>query len=129
MVPEVFSGVNIGKVDFDGRNADGSDSIPQRDTGVGETAWIEYDSANTIAARLLNAIDKCPLMVGLEEIGLKAKFGSKSADTPIDVVQGLATINFRLAGAKEVQIGAVQDQDFHGRPFKRVRLSRWEHHA
>lgn len=58
-----------------------------------------------------------PFVVGLEELHPHAELPRLGADEPLEILQGGRAVDFRLALAKPVQVGAVEDRDLlHGLP-------------
>ncbi len=69
LVAKVFSGVDVGKVDFDGGNLDTGDGVAQGETGMSIGCGIEDDHLK-LAFGLLNPRHQLPFEVGLAEINV-----------------------------------------------------------
>lgn len=63
----------------------------------------------------LYPLDYLALKIRLLEFDLYAEFGADSPASFGDFVQRFIAVNFGLACAKQVQIGAIDDGYFHGR--------------
>src|SRR5438445_865846 len=111
-VPDFFTGMDVGEVDFNGRDADGGNRVPQSNTGVGVGGRIQNNRAK-LAFRLLNPIHQFAFQVGLAEVDFGAEFRRLRPDCLLDVSQRLAAVNLRLALSDEVQIRSVEKQDLH----------------
>src|SRR5713226_8495162 len=111
-VPDFFASMDVGKVDFDGRNTDGGNGVPQGETGVGVSGGVQNDHVE-LAFRLLNPIDEFAFQVGLAEVDFGAEFRRLRPDCLLDVGQRLAAINLRLALSDEVKIRSIEKQDLH----------------
>src|SRR5260370_7020644 len=51
-VPDFFASMDVGKVDFDGRNTDGGNGVPQGETGVTVIGGIQNNPAKLALTRL-----------------------------------------------------------------------------
>ena len=58
--------------------------------------------------RLVQPVDQMPFMVGLPEINLRPGFARLVIEHRGNIVERVMAVNLRLAGAQQVQIGAVQ---------------------
>ena len=63
--------------------------------------------------RLLDEIHECPLMVGLQNGDLHPERVGMAADLAAKVLIGFRAVLLRLAGAEQIQIRTVQNQQFH----------------
>ncbi len=62
--------------------------------------------------RLVDPVDQGRLAVGLPEFERHAERGCPFAAERLDVGQRGAAVDVRLAEAKQIQVGAVQDEDW-----------------
>src|SRR2546425_12437611 len=111
-MPELFSCVDVRKVDFDGRDAHCRNRIPQRNASMGISSRIE-DNNIKLPFSLLNPSDKLAFKIGLPEIDFSPSLARPSAYHRLDVGQRCPAINLRFPLAKQVQDGTVQDKDSH----------------
>ena len=59
--------MDVGKVNFDGRNPHSGDGVPQRDTGVSVGGGVDDDDLKFVLG-LLNPIDQLAFEIGLAEV-------------------------------------------------------------
>lgn len=121
MFPELLTLIDIGDVRFHGRNAGGCYRITERNACMRIGAWIYYDGLID-AHGFLDFLDQLSLMIRLIERHLNAELTGKRGKPVVDVVKGERSIDFRLTLAKKVQIGPVNDQDFHASPVQNKKL-------
>ena len=62
---EFFSGVNVTDVNLQERDRNARESVAQRYTRVGETAWVDDDKLS-LSAGVVDPVDDGAFMVGLE---------------------------------------------------------------
>ena len=77
---------------------------------MGEGGGVDQDEGGAVAARGLYAIHQFVLGVGLQMFQLMPGSGGLCREAKVDLGQGGVAIDLRLAGAEQVQVGAVQDQ-------------------
>jgi hypothetical protein len=109
-MPEFFSPVEVGKVDLDGGDGDRGNGIAERHAGVGQAPGID-DKTDGRAVGLLDAIDEKSLMVGLKSLYGDSQLGAMGFEVVVDLAQGVLAIDVGFAGAKEVQIRAMDNHD------------------
>lgn len=103
---ESFSGVDVGKVDLNDREANSADSISQSDAGVGIGRGVENDCVK-LALGLLNPTDQLPLHIGLSELDFDLQCIGPFSHQGFEVSQSGAAIHFRFALAEQVQVWTV----------------------
>ena len=82
------------------------------------------DDTVDLAVGLLDLVDDAALVVGLEDLDLvKALRGARLLADLDQAVVVVAAVDARLANAKHVEVGAVDDECFHG-----CFLCGWENH-
>lgn len=106
-----FAGVDVGQMDFDEGNRDGSQSITQGHAGMGITAGIEDDEADVLRAGRLHAIDQLTLVIALEAFQPDTAGTGTAFHGGMNVGQRGAAVNFRLAGTEKIQVRTVQDEN------------------
>jgi hypothetical protein len=109
-MPEFFSPVEVGKVDLDGGDGDRGNGIAERHAGVGQAPGID-DKTDGRAMGLLNTIDEKTLMVGLKSLYGDTQLGAMGFEVIVDLAQGGLAVDMGFAGAKEVQVRAMDDHD------------------
>jgi hypothetical protein len=115
-LPELLARVDVREVHLDHRQLARDQRVAQRHTRVCQPAGVDDDRA-VRAARRLDAVDQLALVVGLERLHGRAALGRQLAQARVDLGQGGAAVDLRLALAEQVQIRAVQDQDLHRRSY------------
>ncbi len=103
---ESFSGVDIGKVDLNHREANSADSVSQSDAGVGIGRGVENDCVK-LALGLLNPTDQFPLHIGLAELDFDLQLIGPFSHQGFEVSQRGVAIHFRFALAEQVQVWTV----------------------
>ena len=73
---------------------------------------IHPDDRQAVASYLLRAIDDRAFVIALEAVELQAEFLRLRLQAGFDVGQRGRTVDVRLARAEQVQVGAVDDEDF-----------------
>ena len=86
--------------------------VPQRQAVVGQRPGVDDDRVGR-AGRLLKVVDYAALVVGLEEVDLRAELFGPPADSALDLGQGRAAVLARVALAQHVQVGPVDDEYLH----------------
>jgi hypothetical protein len=86
------------------------------------------DDAGHLAARLLDPVDQLALMVGLAKLQPEAQLAGAPSAGFLDIRQAGAAVDLRLAGAEQVQIGSVEDENRRGFA-KKARLLRRLYHG
>ena len=109
MVAERFALVDVGQVHFDHRQFHRGQGVAQRHRGVGPGGGVD-DDAGDPAAGLVDPVEQLAFLVGLAEVhGEAARLGEGRAFVG-DFAQGPPAVGLWLAGAEQIQVGAVQDQ-------------------
>src|SRR5262245_44989148 len=98
---------------LDGRDGAGKQSVEHGDRGMRECAGIDDQSCRA-GSCLLNPRHQLALVVALAKLYRKSKLGGFTLASCAHVVESLLAIDLRLAGPKQVEIGAVQDVDRFG---------------
>jgi hypothetical protein len=111
IMPEGFPVCNVGDVYFNHRSLHGLYGIADPHGGMGIGGGIQNDTVIGKAC-LLDFIDQFPLNIRLKIIELYST--EVMLQLSEVVLKGLVTVQFRLTFSKEVQIGPVDDDKFHG---------------
>lgn len=110
MMPERFTPVYIADVYLDDRGGNSRHGIGQGDGGVGERAGIEHNPVGAETCHM-EFIEQGAFVVALKIVELELR---KSGFQVLKKrFKALAAINFRLARSKQVEIGAIDKEDFH----------------
>ena len=105
-------------MDLGERALDAQERVAQAHRGVGEAAGI-HDRGVEVAP--LEPVDEGALVVRLEEGDIDAEVGRPGGDAGIDLGQRLPAVDRRLAGAQQVEVRPVKDQNVHG--WRRSRIT------
>ena len=100
----------IGKMHLDHRQLGRPQRIQQSHRCVRVGAAINDDGSGALR-RLLDPIDQFAFRVALPEIDAEAEAFGLSRTQSLDVGERLAAVDFRLAAAQHIQVGAVEYQD------------------
>ena len=105
---------DVGKMYLHDGDADGADAVGQSDGSMGVTSWVHYNGI-VLTISLLQLVDEAALVVRLVVGNLVLR---KRFDEFRQVfLEGHRAIDFGLALAQKVKIGAVEDEDFHLESF------------
>lgn len=104
--------MDIRQVQLDRRNPHGRDGVTQGDARMSIGSGVEADDVEG-ALGFLDLSDQFPFDVRLEEGDFDPELGRTLAKFGFDLFQSDAPVDARLAFAEEVQIRAVEEQDFH----------------
>ena len=111
---EILAGLDGADVDLHGGDGHGLEGIEDRYACVRVGCWVDDDAVD-LAVGLLDLVDDAALVVGLEDLDLvKALRGARLLADLDQAVVVVAAVDARLANAEHVQIGAVDDECFHG---------------
>ena len=101
-------------MDLDGRDGDGLEGVEDRDARMRIGGRV-YDDAVDLAVGLLDLVDDAALVVRLEDLDLvEALCGARFLANLDQAVVVVAAVDARLANAEHVEVGAVDDECFHG---------------
>lgn len=111
---EVFTGLDGADVDLHSRDGDGFERVQDRHARVRVSRRVDDDAVD-LAVSLLDFVDDAALVVGLEDLDLvKALCGACLLADLDQAVVVVAAVDAWLANAEHVEVGAVDDECFHG---------------
>lgn len=111
---EVLSRLDGADVDLNGGDGDGFEGVEDRHAGVRVGSRVDDDAVD-LAVGLLDLVDDAALVVRLEDLDLvKALRGACLLADLDQAVVVVAAVDARLANAEHVEVGAVDDECFHG---------------
>src|SRR5437762_2943798 len=99
-------------MDFDRRNSNGCDRVPQGNTRVRVCRRVQDNHVESVS-RFLNPTDQLAFKVALSELGGRTQLRRSLTHLRLDLSQGGSAIYSRLALTEQVQIRPVQTQDLH----------------
>ena len=103
--------MNVRDVHFDDGPAEHLERIEDRYRREAVAGGVDHN-ARARADRLVDPVDQDPLGIGLPELEREAELPGPLATHRLDLGKRRGAVNMGLAGAEQVQIGAVQDE--HG---------------
>jgi len=109
-MPVGFSFVDIGDVNFDDGRLYGRNSIGNGQRRVGVGTGIEDDTV-VAEAHFMQFVYDCPFVVALKVVNMKA--GEAASEVEEKILKAVIAIDFGLPLAEEVEVGAIDDDDFH----------------
>ncbi|MNF39649.1 hypothetical protein D3C84_206280 [compost metagenome] len=77
---------------------------------MGESGGIDQDKVDTFAFCGMNALDQLVLGIALQVEQMMTRLAGAALQIEVDLFQGGGAIDARLAGAQQVEVGAVQHQ-------------------
>lgn len=111
---EVLAGLDSADVDLDGGDGDGLESVQNRHARVRVSCRVDDDAVD-LAVCLLDLVDDAALVVGLEDLDLVETLCGTCLLADLDqTVVVVAAVDARLANTEHVEVGAVDDECFHG---------------
>ena len=112
MTPEWLPGVDVRQVHFDIRNAHCGKSVTECHTGMGEPRRVDDDPGDVLFFRLMYALDQSSFMVALKDLQYHSPAPSREAHPLVDTGNAFGPIDLRLAASKQIEVGAVKEQNF-----------------
>ena len=112
LAPERLPDVDVGQVDLDERNGDPSQGVAQGDAGMGEGPRIEHYECDLLVSCSVYAFDQGPFVIALECLQRRTGLPRQPSQPKIDRLQAFTAVDLRFPGPQQVEIGAVQYQEF-----------------
>lgn len=109
MAPRLSS-MNIAHMQLNKRNTHTKQGIANSHRGMRISARVDNDAID-VAAGGLDAVDDCAFVVGLEGIKGAAVLGGDGAAVILDIGEGSVAVDVWLAGAEEVKVRTVDEED------------------
>lgn len=111
MLAKCLSLKNIGEVALDKGDVYGCKSVPQGNTRMGKCCGVKDDKVDAFGSGFVYAFNEFVFGVALQDLQMMAFFYAERSKFAVNVFQSIAAINFRLAAAEQIQIGAVKYQN------------------
>ena len=102
-----FAGVYVGNVNFDAWNVDCRQGIANCHASVGKSSGVDDNELRTVSPCLMNCLDELLLTITLQTRQRGAGTLGLGLQPVIDLIEGLRAVDFRLAGAQQIEIGTV----------------------
>ena len=109
VMPERFTGMHVGEVHFDHRHFTGHQRVSNRHRGVGPGRRVDHNTGATRAGAV-NPVEQFAFVVGLAEFDFQPELFGAATTQGGDIGQGLMAVGGGLAGAEQVEVGAVEHQ-------------------
>jgi len=113
-----FAGIHIADVHFYTRDIDPGQRIAQCHAGMRQGCWINDYELGALGPCLMDHIDEFLLTIALKAGQRRACALRLGLEAMINFIEGLRAINFGLAGAEQIQIGAVKNQNRRHGPVR-----------
>ena len=101
---------DVGQVHFHERDAHRQERIADGERGVGEGGGVDQRAVRP-GGEPLHQLHEASLVVGLLPIQLRAQLPRALADGALDVAQRRPSVDLGFAGAQQIEIGSVEDED------------------
>ena len=111
-LPEGFSCVHVGDVDLHGGDGNGFQGVQNGHGGMGIGGGVDDDAVH-LAVCPLDFVHNVPLVVGLVLLHFQTLGAGGFIQQAQKVGESVFTVDTRLPDAQHVQVGAVDDQNFH----------------
>jgi len=110
MVTKLFPPMDITQVNLYGGQLDSGDRIPNGDTGMGVSTWINQKTIPRTDRRV-NVINQRPFVIFLKNFeGDFTESICLLTQTMVDFLQSHTTIGFRFTPTQKIQVRSVKDQ-------------------
>lgn len=103
--------MHITHMQLDKWNPHAQQRIPDRDRRMREGARVDDDAVDLVAGRGVDAVDEGAFVVGLEGLEGGVEGGGVGGAGRLDVGEGGGAVDVWFAGAEEVEVGAVEEED------------------
>src|SRR5690554_7862283 len=109
-MPERFTFKNVGQVNFDEWDAHYQQRVTYRHADMRKSRRIDDDEVHAFVADGVDSLDQDVLGVALQVAQFIAGVTGPALQTLVDLLQGGGAVDAGLAGAQQVEIGAMQNQ-------------------
>jgi hypothetical protein len=100
--------MDIGEMNFNGRNCYRRKSIAKSNAGMRVGARIDQNSGDALSSSRVKTVYQGAFVIGLKRIDSYPEFGGQGSDLSIDIRQSATAVNFRFTGAEQVKVGPMQ---------------------
>lgn len=112
MLTEGLTGVHVREMNLNERDRDAQEGIPERDAGMGVRPGVDKDEGNALFARSVDAFDERVFGVALKRRQGVAQFQGQLGGCVFDFGQSNPTVFVGLPSPQQVQVGAIDEQQF-----------------
>ena len=110
MMPPLLARMHIAHMQFHKRDPHPEQRIPDRHGGMREATRVDDDAVD-VAAGCLDTVDQGAFVVGLEGVEGGVHGGGVGFAGGFDVGERGVAVDLGFAGAQEVEVGAVEEED------------------
>ena len=97
--------------------------VTEGDAGMGQPRRVDDDEVGVVLRRRVHALDELVLAVALEGLQTMAEELGLLREEGVDLGQAHGPVVLRLAGAEEIEVRPVQNQDCRHRISLAVRMN------
>lgn len=111
MMAEGFTGVYVGKVNFDKRYFDSGQGIAQGDRGVGEGSRVDDHKIDRISREIMNPCNQLRLGIALKRCQGDAMRIGLLLQALVDRLKSIVAVMVRFAQPQHIEVGTMQYED------------------
>jgi len=112
VLPELFAGVNVGKMHLYSRQTNRHKAVSNGDAVVRVGTGVDYNSVGPVRG-VLNGVDNSPFRVGLEYADLHTELFGGVGYPRIYLIQRGWAVNFRFPYAQQIEIRTMNHKYAH----------------
>jgi len=109
IVPKLFPGERIAKVNFDKRNLNSEKRVAQRDAGVREATRVQDDEFDPVDLGFLNPVNEFMFGIALKAGKLVSELFGDLNRTVLDVAKAGRAVDIGFARTEQVQVGSIDE--------------------
>ena len=94
--------------------ATAGEGIAEGDADVRMTSGVDDEELNPFVGPFCNRVDEFTFVVGLKETGLSTRFAGVDRNQLFQIGKRLMAVDLGLAFTESIEIGSIDDADFHG---------------
>ena len=110
MTAEGLSLMDVADVHLNNRRLDAGNSVGDGNTGVGEGTGVKDDTV-VVETYIVELVQDVSFVVALVILQGQVIVSEFPLEVDHEIVEGVFAVNLRLAPAKEVKVGSVDDDD------------------
>ena len=110
LMPPRLPRMHIAHMQLNKRDIHPQQRIPNRHGRMRETTRVDNDSVNVVTG-CVDAVDQSTFVVGLEGVERCAHGGGVGGAGGLDIGESGVAVDVWFAGAEEVEVGAVEEED------------------
>lgn len=110
LVPKILPGKRIAQVNFDERDLNGQQGIPQGHACMREGARVQDNEFDLIVGGLLDTVNEFVFGIALKAVELASKLPGKINAALLNVGKGGYTVDIGFAGSEQIQVRTIDEQ-------------------